>query len=188
MSDCCPVPGSVGVLVVVFATSLGCATTVKDFRLEGVQPNEAAIAGKVDVIYNGKFYNQKCQLVLGDEVYQLDASGMVFLRVKRGLVMFKRIACQDMSPYHYDFQGAHFTAEGGGVVTYFGNATVDWRTDGGLKASSLFGAIGAAVDSASNDGKAAIWVKEEPARVQAAFVKQVGQNPQWVTRRLTAGR
>jgi hypothetical protein len=169
-------------------TSAACATTAADFRLETVRPDEAAVVGKLDVVYNGQRFTQNCSITLGGAVYQLDASGLVFVKVKRGTHDQMRLACLDKSAYHYDFEGLRFDAHGGGLITYFGNATVNWQTDGGLKLASMFGAIGAAIDASSNDGRALMAVVDEPEPVRAAFVKRVGASPRWVTRLLKEER
>jgi hypothetical protein len=164
--------------------SAACATTAADFRLDAVRPDEAAVVGKLDVLYNGQRYTQNCSIGFGGASYKLDASGLVFFKVKRGTHAPVRVACLDRSLYHYDFDSARLVGEGYGVVTYFGNATVVWQTDGGLKLSSMFGAIGAAIDASSNDGRAVMDVVDAPEPVRQAFVKQVGQSPRWVTRLL----
>lgn len=166
----------------------GCATTAGDFRLESIGPDEAALAGRVNVLYNGKSYTQNCSVELDGTTYKLDESGLVFFKTKRGPVGLGTVVCMDKSAYHYKFEGARLVAEGRGVVTYFGDATVTWQTDGGLKLSSMFGAIGAAIDASSNDGEAVMAVANNPEPVQSAFVRQVGQSPPWVTRLLTPGR
>lgn len=179
------------VAAVVFPAALAqaaCATTAADFRLDTVGPDEAAIVGKLDVLYNGQPYTQNCSVQLGGASYKLDASGLIFFKVKPGPQTLGTLVCQDKSPYHYQFEGANIVADGGGVVTYFGNATVTWQTDGGFKLASMFGAIGAAIDASSNDGQATMVVSDAPEPVRQAFVKQVGQSPRWVTRLLTAGR
>jgi hypothetical protein len=166
----------------------GCATTVADFRLDSVQPDEAAIVGKVDVLYNGKRFTENCSIGLAGASYKLDASGLVFFKVKRGAHDLGTLICQDVSPYHYEFAGARLVAEGRGAITYFGNATVTWKTDGGFKVAAMFGAIGAAIDAGSNDGQAAMDVVNDPEPVRQAFVTQVGQSPPWVTRLLIVGK
>jgi hypothetical protein len=168
--------------------SAACATTAADFRLDSVRSDEAAIVGKMNVIYNGQPFTENCSVALGGASYKLDASGLVFFKVKRGTASLGRLACLDKSIYHYDFEGARLDAVGNGVVTYFGNATVTWHTEGGLKLSSMFGPIGAAVDAASNDGEARMVVVDAPDPVLESFTKQVQVKPAWVTRLLTPGR
>jgi hypothetical protein len=167
---------------------VACATTAADFRLDSLRPDEAAIVGKVDVIYNGRLSTDNCGIELAGAHYKLDPSGLVFLKVKRGTHSLMTLACHDISLYHYQFRDARLVAEGGGVITYFGNATVTWQTDGGLKVSSMFGVIGAIADSSSNDGRAVMVVADEPEFVRRAFVKQVGPTQPWVTRLLAPGR
>lgn len=166
----------------------GCATTAADFRLDSIGPDEGAVVGRLKVLYNGKAYTEHCSVGFGGEGYKLDGSGLVFFKAKRGPVALGGIACTDTSLYHYQFASGGLVAEGRGVVTYFGDATITWHTDGGMKISSMFGAIGAAVDASSNDGQAVMAVANDPEPVRAAFVRQVGPSPPWVTRLLTPGR
>jgi hypothetical protein len=169
-----------------FAAS-GCATTAQDFRLDDLQPDEAAIAGQVKVIYNGRPYNDSCEVDIGGTRYKLDQSGMVFLRVKTGPTGLRGVFCHDTSPYHYNFDRAHFLAQGGGTVTYFGTATIVWQTPGGFKPSMMFGAIGAIVDASANDGHATISVLDDPGPVQAAFTRQARRQLPWSVHLLVPG-
>lgn len=182
---------SVRAALVALAAALmaaGCATTAADFRLASIGPEEGAIVGRLKVLYNGKSYTQNCSIELGGASYKLDASGLVFFKTKRGPVPLGTVSCLDTSRYHYQFEGARLVVEGGGVVTYFGDATITWHTDGGMKLSSMFGAIGAAIDASSNDGEAVMAIASDPEPVRSAFVRQVGQSPPWVTRLLTPGQ
>ena len=169
------------------ASVSGCATTAGDFRLDDLQPDEAAVAGQVKVIYNGKPYTDSCQVDIAGTSYKLDKSGMVFLRVKTGPAGLKGVFCQDKSLYHYNFDRAHFVAQGGGAVTYFGNATIVWETRGGFKPSMWFGLIGGIVDASSNDGQATISVLDDPGPVQTAFARQAGRPLPWIVHLLKTG-
>jgi hypothetical protein len=174
-------------LLSVLAAVSACATTVKDFRLDDLQPDEAAVAGRVNVIYNGRAHTEFCEVDIAGTRYQLDRSGMVFLRVKPGPAGLAGVFCEDSSLYHYQFEQANFVARGGGAVTYFGNATIHWKTDGGFKYSVWFGLIGAAMDASSNDGHATISVLDDPVPVQTAFARQAGRPLPWIVDLMTTG-
>jgi hypothetical protein len=178
----------VPLVMVALSSMAACATTASDFRIDSLRPDDGALVGKMEVIYNGQLYTDHCLIVVGGTTYKLDESGLVLLRVKPGLLPLGVVQCQDTSPYHYAFQGANFVAEGNGALTYFGNATVTWVTTGGLKVSSMFGAIGALVDASSNDGHAIMSVIDDPAPVHQQLVTRIGTNPPIATHLLTKGR
>ena len=131
-----------------------CATsTYKDFKVSQVVENEGVAIGKVNIKYNGKDSNKECFVCL-DSVngpcQKLTEEGFVFLNTSKGAASIRRIACKDTSMQHYNIEGANFTQSDG--VTYFGNVDIAWTNDGGFKASTMFGAVGAMISESNNDG------------------------------------
>lgn len=167
-------------LAQVLAT--GCATTSSDFRMDSLTAKDAAIAGRIKVVYNGKSFTENCSATFHGRAIRLDREGIVLFKVDKGWTGLERIDCVDVSNQHVRFEGARFHADGNGWVSDFGDVLVTWRAPGGFKASAMFGLIGAAIDEASDDGKAQIDVGVPAAEVRAAFRRQTGAEGRWVER------
>jgi hypothetical protein len=165
----------VGLLGVLLACGGSAAT--REFRLADVEEDEAAIAGRVHVRYNGKMSPAECSLCFnGDDCVEANRQGFVFHHVPRGRNAFSQIRCmRDASPYHHSFNGQGFSARGKGTVTYFGDLYIDWKTDGGYKTSQLYGLAGVLADEASDDGQATLAIVNRPEATLFAFTRHVRQ-------------
>jgi hypothetical protein len=157
----------------------GCATTSKDFKLSKVGPGEAAIAGRLTIVYNGQVYTENCSATFGGRRLQMAKDGIVLFVVPAGKVSLERLDCQDVSNQHIGIRGVHFVARGGGVVTDVGDVAVTWEAAGGFKVTALFGAIGALIDEVSDDGAATVVVRPPVAEVREAFKAQTGVDGVW---------
>lgn len=172
-------------LLVCLVAIAGCATTSADFRLSGIAQHEAAIAGRITIIYNDKVFTENCRVTFSGDTLQLAPGGIVLFKVKRGLAHLEQLNCKDVSDQHVQIKGAQFLAQGDGWVSDFGDVVVTWRAEGGFKVSSMFGLIGAIVDAASDDGVAILEVNPPVADVREAFRNQTGVDGRWVTHQLT---
>jgi hypothetical protein len=172
--------------------------------MSSVGPQEAAIAGRLTIIYNGKLFTDACHAVFSSHVIRLNADGIVLLPVQAGWNTLEQLTCQDGSTQHIQIRGAHFFARGGGAVTEFGDIAITWDTRGGLKmvdaipqAAIAFpqttsagqqtagavllaaSVIGLMID-AGDDGAASVSVGPAPAAVREAFRRQTGSEGRWV--------
>ena len=156
----------------------GCATTYQDFRLEKVAPDEGVVLGRVRVLYNGQSKNEDCAVCFNSvngPCQNLTPEGYVFLALPRGESSLRRVACKDSSPQHYNFSGATFAVAEG--ANFFGDVTIEWKNRGGFKVSSLFGAVGAALDESANDGEARLRASKAGwQEILQAFQRQVGRH------------
>jgi len=175
-------------VVLVAATCAACATTSADFRMSSVGATDAAIAGRLTIIYNGRIFTENCRASFGREMLKLSKDGIVLFRVPKGWTSLERLDCKDTSNQHVRIRGAHFYASGGGLVTDFGDVAVIWHAAGGFKVSSLFGLIGGIVDESIDDGVASVAVKPPVAEVREAFRRQTGSEGRWVVQTLSQPR
>jgi hypothetical protein len=157
----------------------GCATTSADFKMSSLAADDAAIAGRLTVMYNGRIFTDNCRAQFGDSSIKLATGGIVLFKVRKGWTSLKRLDCHDTSNQHIQIKGAHFFARGDGTVSDFGDVAITWAAAGGFKASSLFGMIGAMVDEASDDGVASVEVQPPVAEVRDAFRRQTGVDGSW---------
>lgn len=171
--------------LVVAAACAGCATTSADFRMSSVGSNDAAIAGRLTILYNGHPFNENCRATFGHQSIQLSQDGIVLLRLAKGWTALQRLDCKDTSNQHVQIHGAHLLARGDGWVSDFGDVAVTWVAAGGLKMSSMFGLIGAIVDESSDDGVATVAVHPPAAEVRAAFRRQTGVEGKWAVQQLS---
>jgi len=178
LSPCLPLLGALAVIG-------GCATTSADFRLSKVAHDEAAIAGRLTIIYNGKAFTENCLATFGGSSIKLSEDGIVLFRVKKGWTQLERLDCKDGSNQHVTIRGAGFFAQGDGWVSDFGDVAIMWQTTGGFKVSSIFGLIGAAIDESSDDGTATVEISSPAAEVREAFRRQTGVDGRWVVQQLT---
>jgi hypothetical protein len=167
------------------AACAGCATTSADFRMSSVSPTDAAIAGRLTVLYNGQIFNENCRVMFGDHSIKLSQDGIVLFRVAKGWTTLQRLDCKDFSNQHIRIRGAHFLARGDGWVTDFGDVAITWVNAGGFKPSMMFGLVGALVDEASDDGVATVVVQAPAAEVRAAFRRQTGSDGKWLVRQMS---
>lgn len=164
----------------------GCATMSSDFRLSAVGHQDAAIAGRIWITYNGKPFNENCTAMFGTHVLKLSTDGVVLLSVPRGWTPLTSLACKDTSVQHVRVRGAHFFAQGNGWVSDFGDVTITWNTEGGFKPSTMFGLVGALVDAASDDGAASVSVRpSSSSEVREMFRKQTGTEGRWASQPLS---
>lgn len=172
-------------LLLILLASAGCATTSKDFKSDSVQANEGAIYGHVKVIYNGQENTDHCSVCfdsVNGPCLKLDQSGVVVMKVDAGETSLRRIACVDTSTYHYNVEGATFVVAPHSK-TYFGDVTVEWSTKGGFKVASLFGAIGAGIDEASNDGTLVMHVSDQGDGAEKAYRSLAGDETRLTPKR-----
>src|SRR6185295_12445159 len=168
------------------AAVAGCLTTRTDFRLSSIGPGDAAIAGRITVIYNGQIYTENCFVTFGNGgKFKLLSDGIVLFRVSQGWIPLQRLACKDVSVQHVRIKGAYFLARGNGLVSDFGDVAITWEAVGGFKATALFGLVGGIVDEAIDDGVASIEVRPPVATVRAAFRTQTGVEGQWAVQQMT---
>jgi hypothetical protein len=174
-------PGSkwiVAALLVAGMAAAGCATTSKDFKLSNVGPGEAAIAGRLTIVYNGQVYTENCKANFGGNVLTMARDGIVLFVVPAGSSRLQELLCKDVSMQHVAINDVHFVARPG-VVNDLGDIVVTWDAVGGLKISSMFGLIGALIDAASDDGVATSVVRPPVAEVREAFKLQTGVAGVW---------
>lgn len=172
--------GAARLALAVAAACAGCATTSADFRMSSVGSTDAAIAGRLTILYNGRIFNENCRATFGDRLIQLTQDGIVLFRVAKGWTALQRLDCKDIGNQHIRIRGAHFLARGDDWVTDFGDVAITWVAAGGFKPSVLFGVIGALVDEASDDGVATVVVQAPAAEVRAAFRRQTGSEGKWL--------
>ena len=159
--------------------ALGCVPHSSDFKLSKVGPHEAAIAGRLTILYNGQVYTENCFAIFSGRKLRMDRDGIVLLVVPEGHGSLERVECKDLSLQHVGIKNVHFVARGNGVVTDIGDIAVTWQASGGLKATALFGLIGGAIDEAIDDGVADAVVRPPVAEVRAAFKAQTGVAGAW---------
>lgn len=166
-------------LICLLISSFGCAQKSKDFSLNSIDKDESVVIGNVKIAYNDDPINSSscnvCFNSTNGPCVRLDESGDVFLALPPGPAKIAGISCLDTSLYHYEITNANFEVAGSGFKTYFGDVFIKWRTDGGLKATAFFGAIGAVADLSRNDGKIQMGVQDKSGRAIASFRKQVGK-------------
>ena len=172
------------IAVAALVAAAGCATTA-DFRLSKIAPDEAAIAGRLTVIYNGKIFTENCHVVFGDGKFKLSPGGIVLYSVKKGWTSLERLECNDGGGQHIRIRGAHFFARGDGWVTDFGDVMITWDAAGGFKATSLFGMVGGMVDEAIDDGEASVDVRPPAVEVRDAFRRQTGVEGRWTVQQMS---
>ena len=172
-------------LVAIAAACAGCATTSADFRMSSVGPGDAAIAGRLTIMYNGRIFNENCTATFGDRSIKLSSDGIVLFHVAKGWTALQRIGCRDTSHQHIQIKGARFLARGDGAITDFGDVAITWALAGGFKPSSMFGLIGALVDEASDDGVASVEVQAPVAEVRDAFRRQTGAAGTWAVSQMS---
>jgi len=169
----------------IAAAFAGCVTTSASFRMSSVGTGDAAIAGRLTILYNGRLFNEHCQATFGDRSIELSQDGIVLLRVAKGWTALQELRCRDVSGQHIRIRGARFVARGDGMVTDFGDVAITWAAAGGFKTSHLFGLVGALVDDASDDGVATVVVQGPAAEVRAAFRRQTGIEGTWVVEQMS---
>jgi hypothetical protein len=153
-----------------------CAAQSTEFRLSDVDAGEAAIAGRLHVSYNGELSTRDCSACFNgsEDCVLANEGGFVFHKLPVGRNAFVEVRCvRSASSYHHGFKPRYFNAPRG-RVTYIGDFFVEWQTEGGYKTSMLFGALGAAIDEAGDDGRARLWVRDNRKEVLRAFAKQTG--------------
>jgi hypothetical protein len=175
----------IGLVIAAVAAAAGCATTTADFRLADVKQQDAAIAGRITVLYNGKLYTENCEVRFGQARFKLSPGGVVLFRVQKGWNSLERLECDDTSKQHIEIKGAHFLARGDGWITDFGDVAITWQAVGGFKVSSMFGLIGALVDAASDDGVAVVESQPPVGEVREVFRKQTGTEGRWNVQQLS---
>jgi hypothetical protein len=177
-------PSLIGVALIATVCA-ACATTSADFRMPTGGTAEAAIAGRLTVIYNGQIFTENCRVTFGEKTLKLSPGGIVMLRVPKGWTSLVQMNCKDTSDQHVRLRGAHLYARGDGWVTDFGDVAVTWHAVGGFKVSGLFGLAGGIVDAATDDGVATIAVKPPVSVVREAFRRQTGGEGRWVVQPLS---
>lgn len=175
----------VGLAVAAAIGAAGCATTSADFRLSEIGPSDAAIAGRLTIIYNSRIFTENCTATFGGRALKLSPGGIVLFHVRKGWTSLARLDCKDTSNQHIRLGGAHFFAHGDGWVSDFGDVVITWTAVGGFKASSMFGLIGAMVDEASDDGVASLEAKSPAVEVREAFRHQTGVEGRWLVQPLS---
>lgn len=138
-----------------------CASTRREFKTNNLKPGEAVAIGRINILYNGQKKNKDCAVCLNSTngpCQKLDEDGIVFISLPRGVARLRRIACMDVSGQHYNIEEANFPMQDG--VNYFGDIEIEWKNKGGFKASTMFGAIGAAISESSNDGSIKMNVRD----------------------------
>jgi hypothetical protein len=175
-------------VALVAATCAACATTSADFRMPSAAATDAAIVGRLTVIYNGRIFTENCRARFGKQTLKLSKDGIVLFRVPRGWTSLERLDCEDTSMQHVRIRGAHFYARGDGWVSDFGDVAVTWHAAGGFKVSGLFGLVGAIVDELNDDGVATLAVKPPVAEVRDAFRRHTGSEGRWQAQPLSQPR
>jgi hypothetical protein len=157
----------------------GCATTSSDFRLSAVGSDDAAIAGRILITYNGEPFNENCWATFGTSQLKLSLDGVVLFSAPKGWVSLGALQCKDGSIQHFRVRGAHFYARGNGWVNDFGDVQIIWVNDGGFKSSTMFGVVGAIVDESSDDGSVTVYVRSSSPDARRAFRRQTGVDGRW---------
>ena len=172
------------VAIIAILSLFTCIKNIRDFDPNAVEDNEGIVIGKVNVMYNGKHFNENCIVAFSGGVYKLDKTGLVAIPLEAGEVRMARITCQDVSSYKYDFgEGMTFENFGDGKITYFGDVTLEWETKGGFKSSTcllLFGALGGAIlgtVASINDGDMEVKVGNNLSGTLQEYRNATGENP-----------
>jgi len=155
----------------------GCATTYREFRVADVKPGQGVAIGRVHVHYNDKNFTKECSICFNSAsgpCQKLTDAGLVFQALPTGISSVKRIACLDGSVHHHTIQHASFVQPNGTV--YFGDITIEWINSGGLKATAMFGLVGAVIDESREDGRIQQMIVDSDgaSQVVAAFRDQIG--------------
>jgi hypothetical protein len=156
----------------------GCATIPRLTRIDDVSSQEAIVATKVRLVYNGEdmpvfnvifrpvpaTYSQKY-------LYQNvpNESGYIFTKVPAGkncigVVIHK----SGLMRHNFDPDDLTFQARGGGVINYIGDITFTWRgmsTGAGLATAAASGLL----SSYATGGDIQVSVQSNVASAQAAF-------------------
>jgi len=153
--------------------------------MANVGPDQAAIAGRLTIIYNGNIYTEHCSVTFEQRRFKLSAGGVVLFRVGKGWTSLNRLECSDTSTQHIRIRAAHFFARGAGVVTDFGDVAITWENAGGFKPAIIIGGIVAMLDEASDDGVAQVEVRPPVAEVRDAFRRQTGSEGRWIVEQMS---
>ena len=147
---------------------VGCGAGSKLTRLDNVSKDEAIVAGKFRIKYNGEDVTKGCDISIRPMYTQrLDESGYVFAKLPVGAHSVWILTYSYMQ-HRFDTDDLTFQLKGGGAINYIGDITMDWK--GMSKGSGL--ALGVAVGGWGNilgatKGKMVVSVKSNPEEIQA---------------------
>jgi hypothetical protein len=160
----------------------GCASTTSKFTTDDVEQDERVIVGRVKILQFGKDITSSCAVVFeGANNLQLEEQGLVFHKVNADGAKIKGFVCNQTSPYHFtlDVPVDLKIAKDPKFVNYFGDVTVEWNFNGGLKLVTLLGGglLAGLLDS-GNDGELTYTVANEYKKTAAVYHKRFGKKAQ----------
>ena len=169
--------------ILAFVMLMACAgCAVGPAQNLNVQPNEAAVIGKISIIYNGDDVTENAQVLFNEHVwgsyaYLVPKDGWIVTKLPLGQNNLDRLVFARFlrGVYHHDFtsQQTGFTLTDNQHVNYIGHIVVNWNGTG-FKPSQLFGLVGAVIDEMSSDGQLQLAVKNEQPEAVRKVKEQYG--------------
>lgn len=119
-------------------------------------PQEAIVAGKLTVYYNGKNVTEKTtilfnEIMWGTYSYHPDSTGYLITKLPLGRSYFSRIA---YNPFHNNLPKdlAAFEMTSNDSIYYIGDLTINWQGSKSKMPAGMFGLVGALADEMCSDG------------------------------------
>ena len=166
-------------IAIILVLLTGCASNYKDFKVSDVGDDEGIAIGKVKVVYNGRSYNDKCQICISSTCHNLTKEGFVFMSLDQGIANIEELYCIDNgAKQNQSFENTQFKVKGG--INYFGNLKFRWKNPNPSSDNSalgMFGLVGGLIAIAIEapvDGKIRISVQDDISSVINAYRQQVG--------------
>ena len=154
----------------------GCATSYLT-RLDKVASDEAIAVAKFRVIYNGKDVTKGCGVIFDPFPssgvpkygYTLDETGYVFARLPIGANSIHLVGLKGGTHLH-TFRPKELTCQldGGGVINYMGDVTMDWNGMGTGSAIAI-GAVSPVLHGLTTGGRIVVSVETNAVRAQEVF-------------------
>jgi hypothetical protein len=167
-------------LLILAAACAGCAT--KPLSSLQVASNEAAVIGRVRIVFNGDDVTDGSLLLFnerkwGTYTYKVPSDGWIITKLPLGSASIARISFAKFMQgnFFYDFtpEQTGFNLGSSQNVYYMGDLVVDW-TGRGFKPSMLFGPAGAIVDQMSSDGTPKMAVNDNRAAAMQELTARFG--------------
>lgn len=135
---------------------------------------EAIVAGKITVYYNGKNVTEKTILLFNEVMwgtysYRPDSTGYLVTKLPIGRCHFSRITYY---PFHNNIAKdlASFELTNSDSIYYIGDLTINWQgKKSKMPAGAMFGLVGALADEMSSDGNFEFYAENNYDSFQEYF-------------------